>query len=76
METKRVAIYARVSTKEQEPENQLIALRDYAKARGWTTVSEFVDKGISGAKERRPALDSLMDLARKRAASRKLWKLS
>lgn len=66
METKRVAIYARVSTKEQEPENQLIALRDYARNRGWTTVSEFVDKGISGAKERRPALDSLMDLARKR----------
>ncbi len=66
MDTKRVAIYARVSTRDQEPENQLIALRDYAKNRGWTTVTEFVDKGISGAKERRPALDALMDAARKR----------
>jgi len=62
----RVALYARVSTKDQEPENQLMALRDYAKNRGWTTVQEFVDKGISGAKERRPALDALMDAARKR----------
>lgn len=65
---RRVVIYARVSTKEQHPENQLIALRDYAKNRGWAVVKEFTDQGISGAKESRPALNSLMDFARKRKA--------
>ena len=40
----RAAIYARVSTFEQEPENQLQELRRYADARGWTAV-ECVDRG-------------------------------
>ena len=52
----RVAIYARVSTFDQEPENQLAELRQYVIARGWTSV-EYVDRGISGSKDRRPALD-------------------
>jgi DNA invertase Pin-like site-specific DNA recombinase len=63
--TKTAALYARVSTTEQTPENQLVALRAFAAARGWHTV-EHVDHGISGAKERRPALDALMTAARKR----------
>ena len=41
----RAAIYARVSTLEQEPENQLQELRRYTDARGWTIV-EYVDKGV------------------------------
>lgn len=57
---KRVAIYARVSTVDQTCDNQLHDLRDYCRARGWTEVREFVDHGISGTKERRPALDKLM----------------
>ena len=60
----RAAIYARVSTLEQEPENQLQELRRYTDARGWTTV-EYVDKGVSGAKDRRPALDCLFTDARR-----------
>lgn len=55
-----VALYARVSTGEQDPEVQLQALRAHAAQRGWTIVEEFVDHGYSGAKERRPALDRLM----------------
>ena len=55
----RAAIYARVSTLDQEPENQLQELRRYASARGWTAV-EYVDRGVSGAKDRRPALDQLL----------------
>ena len=55
----RAAIYARVSTFDQEPENQLVELRRYASARGWD-VKEHVDHGISGAKERRPALAFIM----------------
>jgi DNA invertase Pin-like site-specific DNA recombinase len=64
----RVALYARVSTadKGQDPELQLVPLRDYCKARGWTVSGEFTDKGISGTKDRRPQLDELMNLARKR----------
>ena len=61
----RAAIYARVSTFDQEPENQLQELRRYIQARGWT-ATEFVDRGVSGSKERRPALDSLVADARKR----------
>jgi DNA invertase Pin-like site-specific DNA recombinase len=61
----RAAIYARVSTAEQTPENQLAVLRAFASARGWR-VTEFVDRGVSGAKERRPALDALMAAARAR----------
>ena len=61
----RAALYARVSTLEQEPENQLAELRRYADARGWS-VTEYVDRGVSGAKDSRPALDRLLADARRR----------
>lgn len=61
----RAALYARVSTAEQTPDNQLVALRGFADARGWT-VTEFVDHGISGAKDRRPGLDALLAAVRAR----------
>ncbi len=61
----RAAIYARVSTLDQEPENQLAEIRRYVAARGWTAV-EYVDRGVSGAKDRRPALDALLKDARRR----------
>jgi len=54
-----------VSTTGQTPDNQLVALRCFAEARGWT-VTEFVDHGISGAKDRRPALDALLTAVRTR----------
>ncbi len=59
----RVALYARVSTDTQDPEVQLSALRLHAANRGWKIVEEFIDKGFSGAKEKRPALDKLMRAA-------------
>jgi DNA invertase Pin-like site-specific DNA recombinase len=45
----RVAIYARVSTKDkgQDPENQLAQLREFAKAQGWFVVHEYIDH-VSG----------------------------
>jgi DNA invertase Pin-like site-specific DNA recombinase len=61
----RAALYARVSTHEQTPENQLLALRAFASARGWT-LAEYVDHGISGAKDRRPQLDAMLAAVRKR----------
>jgi DNA invertase Pin-like site-specific DNA recombinase len=41
-------------------------LRQFAEARGWTAAGEYVDEGISGTKDRRPALDKLMADAHKR----------
>ena len=61
----RAAIYARVSTLDQEPENQLGEVRRYVQARGWT-AQEYVDRGISGTKDRRPALDALVQDGRRR----------
>jgi len=65
--TMRVALYARVSTLNgQHPEMQLAELREYAGRRGWEIAGEYVDEGVSGARERRPALDSLWVDCRKR----------
>ena len=71
----RCAVYARVSTFDQEPENQLAELRRYAAARGWS-VTEYVDRGISGSKDTRPALDGMLRDARRRRFDVVLtWKL-
>ena len=61
----RAALYARVSTLDQEPENQLQELRRYVEARGWEGT-EYVDHGVSGATDRRPALDRLVTDAKRR----------
>ena len=61
---KRAALYLRVSTLDQHPENQIADLQQLAKQRGWTVVQEYRDHGFSGARARRPALDQLMADAR------------
>jgi DNA invertase Pin-like site-specific DNA recombinase len=61
----KAAIYVRVSTLDQAPENQLLELRRYIEARAWVAV-EYVDRGVSGAKDRRPGLDQLRSDARRR----------
>ena len=61
----KAAIYARVSTFDQEPENQLQELRRYVQARAWEPT-EYVDRGVTGSKDRRPALDQLLTDARRR----------
>ena len=68
MKTKRVALYARVSTVNhgQDPEVQLHELRAYCERRGFEIIGEYVDKGVSGSRERRPALDKLLAACRKR----------
>jgi len=62
----RIAIYARVSTKDQSCQLQVRDLRAYCAARGFDLVREYVDVGQSGAKDSRPELNKLMDDARKR----------
>jgi DNA invertase Pin-like site-specific DNA recombinase len=66
--SKKVAIYARVSTSSQTVENQFQELREVAKRNGWQIVAELSDSGISGAKGRdqRPAFDQLLKRATRR----------
>ena len=63
----RAAMYARVSTANngQDPRVQTRELGEFCQRRGWT-FAEYVDIGISGTKETRPALDRLMADAHKR----------
>ena len=71
----RAALYARVSTLDQEPENQATELRTYAAARGWEVV-EYTDRGISGSTDRRPALDRLVaDAKRRKVDTVVVWRL-
>src|SRR5438034_6015859 len=57
---KRIGCYFRVSTSEQDVGAQRNDALAYCKARGWDTVSEYSDTGISGTRERRPGLDRLL----------------
>jgi DNA invertase Pin-like site-specific DNA recombinase len=71
------AIYARVSTtdKGQDPDLQLRPLREYCQSRWLEVVGEYVDY-TSGAKDRRPELDKMMDALRKRQVDCVIvWKL-
>ncbi len=64
----KAAIYARVSTSGhgQSPEMQLCELRDYCQRRGFDVAGEYVDAGVSGAKDSRPELNRLMAEAHRR----------
>jgi DNA invertase Pin-like site-specific DNA recombinase len=66
--TPRVAIYARVSTVNhgQDVTVQTRELRQFAEARGWQIAGEYIDAGVSGAKDSRPELNRLMADAHKR----------
>jgi DNA invertase Pin-like site-specific DNA recombinase len=66
--TKRVGLYLRVSTNDQDVENQRQVLVEACEHRGWVVVEEFVDAGISGAKgrDRRPGFDRLLKAATRR----------
>jgi len=61
-----IAIYARVSTKDQNCDMQLRDLRTYCKARDFAVTREHVDIGESGTKDSRPESNCLMGDARKR----------
>jgi putative DNA-invertase from lambdoid prophage Rac len=71
----RVAIYARVSTVDQNNEVQIRELSEHAARRGWEVAATITDQ-ISGAKAKRPGLDELMRLARLRKIDCVMvWKL-
>jgi DNA invertase Pin-like site-specific DNA recombinase len=72
----KAAIYARVSTSNgQDPEMQLRELREYCQRRSWELAGEYVDSGISGAKDSRPELNRLVaDAHRRRFDAVVVWK--
>ena len=72
----KTAVYARVSTNNgQDPELQLREIREYCQRRGWDLVSEYVDTGISGAKDSRPELNRLVaDAHHRRFDAIVVWK--
>ena len=73
----RAAIYARVSTSNngQDPHVQTREIREYCERRGWQIAGEYVDAGISGAKDSRPELNKLMaDAHRRRFDAVVVWK--
>jgi DNA invertase Pin-like site-specific DNA recombinase len=61
----RVALYARVSTNDQRLDLQLDELREFCRRRGWLIAGEFIDKGVSGSKRKRPGLERLLEEARR-----------
>jgi DNA invertase Pin-like site-specific DNA recombinase len=63
---KGVGIYARCSTSDQSIVMQLNDLEQYSKERGFKIYRIYKDKGISGTQESRPALNELMNDARKK----------
>lgn len=74
----KIAIYARVSTidKHQDTGLQLHDLEAYASARGWTNCAQYIDEGVSGSKDSRPALNRLMDDCKKgRITHILVWRL-
>jgi DNA invertase Pin-like site-specific DNA recombinase len=63
---KKVAVYVRVSTKDQSVDMQLHDLERYSRERGLDVFKVYEDNGVSGTKETRPALNELMNDAKKR----------
>ena len=77
--TKRVVIYARVSTLDQTVDNQLIELRDHCSKMGWEIVKEYVDEGLSGtlSREKRPSFNAMIkDGFRKKFDTVVCWDIS
>ena len=71
----RVAVYARVSTRDQNCELQLRELRQYAERRGWVVAGEYV-VNISGSKDSRPHLNRLMtDAHQRKLDAVVVWKI-
>ena len=74
----RIALYSRVSTsdRDQNPETQLLPLREFCAAQGWEVAGEYVDQASATDLKGRTAWRDLLDLASKRRVDALLvWKL-
>ena len=74
--SKKVAIYARVSTDRQTADSQLHELRKFVRRAKWTVYREYIDNGYSGKDTQRPAYTEMLNDARHRQFDLLLvWKL-
>lgn len=62
----KCAVYYRVSTHKQTTDSQRQEVERYVSALGWEVVGVYEDLGMSGARDRRPGLEQLLDDARRR----------
>lgn len=60
MKNLKIGLYCRVSKNEQHIETQRLALRDFCQRNNYEIVEEYLDNGVSGAKDSRPAFDRLL----------------
>jgi DNA invertase Pin-like site-specific DNA recombinase len=71
---KRVTIYARVSTKEQNIDMQIIDLRAYAKARGLHIIKEYIDYASGSRNDRENYLKLFNDVRKRKTDSVLVWR--
>ena len=77
MTTTRVALYSRVSTEDQDAENQLVELRAFCRRQGYEVAGEYVDResGRKGRRERAAFARLFEDAARRRFDLVVFWSL-
>ena len=72
----RVAIYARVSTKDrQEVENQLRQLGEFASSQGWTVYREFIDHETGSTDDRAEFQAMFRDASQRKFGVLLFWAL-
>jgi DNA invertase Pin-like site-specific DNA recombinase len=76
-EIKKVALYARVSTKDgrQDTENQLVALRDFCRKQSWEITAEYVDHETGGTSKRKHFQAMFSDAATRKFDLLLFWSL-
>lgn len=57
---KKVVLYCRVSTKDQNCDRQITELKEIAKNHNYHIIDEYIDTGFSGSLKNRPELDRMM----------------
>ncbi len=73
----KIALYARVSTKDkgQETENQLVQLREFASKQGWQIIREYIDRETGGTGDRVEFQEMFADASRRKFDLVLFWSL-
>lgn len=74
---KRAAVYARVSTEkgQQDPESQLLQLREYCARQGWAIAEEYIDRASGKSGDRQAFKRMFQDASRRRFDVLVVWAL-
>src|SRR5438067_689150 len=71
----RTALYCRVSTLDQDNDNQLAQLRQFASSQGWQIVTEFCDQASGGTNNRVEFKRMFQDASQRRFDVLLFWSL-